>query len=403
MWPSRRRAHDGYHPELTTEESMKIQDRSYAALTDIVSTRVHRRALLKHASVLGLGVTAVGSLSAQRSAAARAQDEPMTIGVSYPTANNAFWTRYTDFMTQVADALDIELILVDANNDEEKQVADVESLISQGVNGLVVTPQSTAIAAQLLRTAEEARVPVMFTDRFPGIEPDEYEGESYVGFIGPNDEQAGYDIATHLIVNEGRSKLVGLGGLPGSSVAEGRKAGLERAVAEHGATLVQYEGIGETREVGLQTMESILSAQPSGAIDAVWGYNDELALGALKAAQNAGRAEELAIGGMDLNEDAVNAIKAGDLEFSTGGHWLQGGFGLITLYDALHGVEPAERIIKLDLLGVDKTNVDQFLEEFVNNPPSYDIPNLSRANNPDAATYFEITLGGDAATASPTS
>jgi ABC-type sugar transport system substrate-binding protein len=178
---------------------------------------------------------------------------------------------------------------------------------------------------------------------------------------------------------------------------------LERAVAEHGATLVQYEGIGETREVGLQTMESILSAQPSGAIDAVWGYNDELALGALKAAQNAGRAEELAIGGMDLNEDAVNAIKAGDLAFSTGGHWLQGGFGLITLYDALHGVEPAERIIKLDLLGVDKTNVDQFLEEFVNNPPSYDIPNLSRANNPDAATYFEITLSGDAATASPTS
>ena len=106
---------------------------------------------------------------------------------------------------------------------------------------------------------------------------------------------------------------------------------------------------------------------------------------------------------MDLNEDAVNAIKAGDLAFSTGGHWLQGGFGLITLYDALHGVEPAERIIKLDLLGVDKTNVDQFLEEFVNNPPSYDIPNLSRANNPDAATYFEITLSGDAATATPTS
>ena len=46
---------------------------------------------------------------------------------------------------------------------------------------------------------------------------------------------------------------------------------------------------------------------------------------------------------------------------------------------------------------------DQFLEEFVNNPPSYDIPNLSRANNPDAATYFEITLSGDAATATPSS
>jgi ABC-type sugar transport system substrate-binding protein len=382
---------------------MKIQDPSYPGLKEGISSHMHRRALLKHAAILGLSVTAASSLSSRRNAVARAQDEPMTIGVSYPTANNAFWTRYTDFMNQVADALDIELILVDANNDEEKQVADIESLISQGVDGLVVTPQSTAIAAQLLRTAEDAGVPVMFTDRFPGIEPEEYEGESYVGFIGPNDEQAGYDIATHLIVNEGRSKLVGLGGLPGSSVAEGRRAGLERAVEEHGATLVQYEGIGETREVGLATMESILSAQPSGAIDAVWGYNDELALGALRAAQNAGRAEELAIGGMDLNEDAVNAIKAGDLAFSTGGHWLQGGFGLITLYDALQGVEPAERIIKLDLLGVDKTNVDQFLEEFVNNPPSYDIPNLSRANNPDAATYFEIALSGDAATATPTS
>ena len=264
---------------------MEIQEQSNLGFQEGIVSPMHRRALLKHAAILGLSVTAASSLSGHRSTVARAQDEPMTIGVSYPTANNAFWTRYTDFMTQVAEGLGVELILVDANNDEEKQVADIESLISQGVNGLVVTPQSTAIAAQLLRTAEEAGVPVMFTDRFPGIEPEEYEGESYVGFIGPNDEQAGYDIATHLIVNEGRSNLVGLGGLPGSSVAEGRRAGLERAVEEHGATLVQYEGIGETREVGLATMESILSAQPSGAIDAVWGYNDELALGALRAAR----------------------------------------------------------------------------------------------------------------------
>ncbi len=378
---------------------MKIHDRSRTAVADLAAIPMHRRAVLTRAALFGLSLTAVSTLTSRRSA--WAQDAPMTIGVSYPTANNAFWTRYTDFMSQVAEGLGIELILVDAENNEEKQVADVESLISQGVSGLVVTPQSTAVAPQLLRIAEDAGVPVMFTDRFPGIEPEDYEGESYVGFIGPNDEQAGYDIATHLIVNEGKTNLVGLGGLPGSSVAEGRRAGLERAVEEHGATLVQYEGIGETREIGLQTMESILSAHPSGEIDAVWGYNDELALGALKAAQNAGRAEELAIGGMDLNEDAVNAIKAGELAFSTGGHWLQGGFGLITLYDALNGVEPAERVIKLDLLGVDQSNVDQFLDEFVNNPPSYDIPNLSRANNPDAATYFEITLS-DSGEATPT-
>lgn len=376
---------------------MKIQHLR-STREDLLTGKIDRRALLRNGAILGLGLSAAASLHELRGAIALAQDAEFTIGVSYPTANNAFWTRYTDFMTQVADALGIELILVDAENNEEKQVADVESLISQGVDGLVVTPQSTAVAPQLLRIAEDAGVPVMFTDRYPGLAPEEYEGESYVGFIGPNDEQAGYDIATYLIVNEGRSKLVGLGGLPGSSVAEGRRAGLERAVEEHGATLVQYEGVGETREIGLQTMESILSAHPSGEIDAVWGYNDELALGALRAAQNAGRAGELAIGGMDLNEDAVNAIKAGELAFSTGGHWLQGGFGLITLYDFLKGVEPAERIIQLDLLGVHQGNVDQFLEEFVNNPPQYDIPNLSRANNPDAATYFEIKLSDAAAT-----
>jgi ABC-type sugar transport system substrate-binding protein len=380
---------------------MTMQDRALTTIKSAASSRLHRRALIGRAAVAGFGLTAAGALTSVRSAAVAAQDEELTIGVSYPTANNAFWTRYTDFMTQVADALGVTLILVDANNNEEKQVADVESLISQGVNGLVVTPQSTAVAPQLLRIAEDAGVPVMFTDRFPGMTPEEYEGESYVGFIGPNDEQAGYDIATHLIVNEGRTNLVGLGGLPGSSVAEGRRAGLERAVEEHGANLVQYEGVGETREIGLETMESLLSAHPSGEIDAVWGYNDELALGALQAAKNAGRAEELAIGGMDLNEDAVNAIQAGELAFSTGGHWLQGGFGLITLYDAMQGVDPAERIIQLDLLGVDASNVEQFLEEFVNNPPSYDIPNLSRANNPDAQTYFEIALSG-AAEATPT-
>lgn len=318
-------------------------------------------------------------------------DDTISIGVSYPTSNSPFWQAYMDFVEDGADQLGISLNSVAANGSEQQQLSDVQNMISQGVDGLLITPTSTAVAPQLLKLAEDAGVKVVVTDRYPGYDPGTEGQSDYVGFIGPNDEEAGQEIAQTLI-DAGGDKILALGGVPGSSVTEGRKTGLDNAVAD-GGTLVQYQaGDGEGVENGLSAFESLLQAHPTGGANGVWCYNDNLCLGAIKAAKNAGRESEFKFGGMDLTPDAIAAIESGDYFVSFGGHWLQGGFGLVMLYDAINDKAPKTPIVKLSLLKVNADNVADFKDQFIDNPPEYDFTELSQVTNPDATGSFEITL-----------
>ena len=331
--------------------------------------------------------SAAGSGAAGGSAAPKA----LKIGVSYPTANNPFWDNYTSFIQDGAKQLGATVTLVSADNNETKQLNDVENLISQGVDGLIVTPQSTSVAQGILRAATQRKIPVVVTDRYPGYEPGTNKNADYLGFIGPNDVQAGKGI-TEALAADGAKNLLAVGGTPGSSVAEGRKQGLDEGVAAAGATIVQYQAAGETQELGQKTAENLLQANPKGKADGIWCYNDALCMGAIKAVKDSGRASEFKLGGLDLSADAVKAIQDGTYDVSFGGHWLQGGFGLVMLYDSLNGKQPKQPVTKLNLLKVDKTNVAKFVDQYVTNPPTYDFKQLSQVTNPAATGTFDITL-----------
>jgi len=65
------------------------------------------------------------------------------------------------------------------------------------------------------------------------------------------------------------------------------------------------------RAEGLSVFENILQAQPE--IDGVFAHNDEMILGAIEAAEAAGRAEEITFVGFDAIDDAVAAVEEGRL------------------------------------------------------------------------------------------
>ena len=79
--------------------------------------------------------------------------------------------------------------------------------------------------------------------------------------------------------------------------------------------------------------------------------------------------------------------------FDIGGHWLQGGFALVTMYDFLHGKPvPADQAnVKLTLLPLTQDKVAQFEKDFPNGVPAYDFKAHSRVYNPDAkVAFFEM-------------
>jgi hypothetical protein len=101
---------------------------------------------------------------------------------------------------------------------------------------------------------------------------------------------------------------------------------------------------------------------------------------------------------MDLNPENVDAVEAGELLYDIGGHWLQGGFALVMMYDYLSGEPlPAEVAnVKLDLLPLIQATVPQFREDFPGGVPDYNFQERSRVFNPEAETaVFELQYSKD--------
>ena len=178
--------------------------------------------------------------------------EKIKIGFSFPTKNNEFWKKSLDFVEFAAKELEVEVIAQDCDNKQEKQINDVDNMISAGISGLVLAPQDASVCPGIVNKCKEKGIPVMIADRWPG---DELKaGVDYLGFIGPNDVQAGYDIAMALI-NGGAKNIVAIGGFAGTSVAEGRKEGLMKAIEENkdkDVKLLQYEAAGENMDQGIK-------------------------------------------------------------------------------------------------------------------------------------------------------
>jgi ABC-type sugar transport system substrate-binding protein len=332
--------------------------------------------------------------------AVAAGQKESVVGVSIVQLNNPFWQRYVDYTNQVGQQLKVKLNIVSCEGDVTKQVADVENLIASGVKGLIVSPLTADVGPTVIGRARKAGIPIAITDRWPGIDPTKYDWDGFVGFIGPDDQDTGYKIAKALFAI-GKMSIVGISGRRGASVAEGRADGLKQAVQETpGANLLDLQFVGETADQAIPTMENYESAY-GDAIQGVWCFNDNTAMAAIKALRDAGKGDQLlsrqiAVGGMDLNPEAVDLIKEGYYFTSFGGHWLQGGFSLIMLYDYMHGKKPAPqyRVVRLKLMQVTKENADKFQAEFVAHPPAIDATKLSRALNPSASAqyFFEISL-----------
>ncbi len=262
-------------------------------------------------------------------------------------------------------------------------------MIAKGIDGLVLGPQDASVVAGILAGCKEKDIKVVIIDRWPG--DDIVAGEDYVSFIGPNYEEAGYQIAMSLI-NAGCKKIIGIGGFQNTSVAEGRKEGLDRALEENpDVELLQYEWVGENLDDGDEAFRNMYQANSD--LDGVWCYNDSLALASVNVCKEKDIIGKVKVGGMDLLSPAVESIQAGELWFSTGGHYMQAAFGAVILYDELNGIEyTGDPVVKIDLLNVSQENIDKFVNKYVVNSEPIVWKDLSKVFNPDAETTFELSL-----------
>ncbi|WP_147803706.1 ribose ABC transporter substrate-binding protein RbsB [Alkalicoccus halolimnae] len=229
------------------------------------------------------------------------EDAEYTVGFSISTLNNPFFVTLQEGAEAKAEELGVEFIMVDAQDDNSKQVSDIEDLLQRDIDVLMVNPTDSTAVISAVENANDQDIPVITVDRAA----DEGEVVTHIA----SDNVAGGEMAAELMVDlvgEG-SPVAELEGISGSSAARERGEGFNN-VAEDSLDVVTSQTANFDRAEGLTVMENILQGNPD--LTGVFAHNDEMALGALQAIEAAGN-EDVVVIGFDATEDAVEAVEEG--------------------------------------------------------------------------------------------
>lgn len=250
------------------------------------------------------------------------------IALVVSTLNNPFFVTLKDGAQAKAKELGYDLVVLDSQNDSAKELNNVEDVLHQGIKLLMLNPADSDAAKATVEAANKAGVPVITLDRSAN-------GGTVASHIA-SDNVAGGAMAADIVVKKlnGKGNVVELQGVPGTSAARDRGKGFDETVAKTpGIKIVAQQTANFDRAQGLSVMENILQAHHD--VDAVFAQNDEMALGAVKAIQEANK--KIVVVGFDATDDARAAVTAGTM------------FATIAQQPAMIGslgVETADKVLK---------------------------------------------------------
>lgn len=229
-------------------------------------------------------------------------EEVKKIGLAVPNLQADFFNQIKIGVENYAREKGIEVVVVDAKNDTNTQVSQVQDLLTQDIDAFIYIPAGAAAAAVPTRLAREAGIPVINVDRFP-------EGEPGDTFIGGEGVESSYQVCKFIIERAGGAgKMAIIHGQKGTTPEVDRTAGCMRAIGEHPEVELvdqQWTNMWSADE-GFSITQNILQTHPDLKI--IFGQADGIAMGAAKAVEGAGLTAQVTIGGYDGDMSALEYL-----------------------------------------------------------------------------------------------
>lgn len=233
----------------------------------------------------------------------------LTIGFSVYDLSNEYFQYMLEGIESEAEAEGITLKTHDQKSDENELITGCTNLLDQNIDALVVSPCKPEVMGSVVDAAKEKGVPVIILDIG--------DGGSDKDVIVVSDMYGGGRIAgkycLDLLTEKGAAgKDYAIIKCEESAVyAIQRGQGFESAMSEAGYNKVAELTANSDQTQGYTAMQDILASNPD--IVAVFAENDNMALGAASAIEEAGKKGEILVFGFDGNESAVDAIKDGSM------------------------------------------------------------------------------------------
>ncbi|AST93466.1 D-xylose ABC transporter substrate-binding protein [Sutcliffiella cohnii] len=235
-------------------------------------------------------------------------EEKIKIGFSMDTLEEERWPKDRELFKEAAEALGAEVLVREAKGDDALQIVQAESLISEGINILVIVPHNAEAVATIVKKAHLAGIKVISYDRL-------VKNSSVDLYISFDNELVGQLQAEEITKLVPKGKYVYIGGASTDNNAHLLKKGVFKVLQpfiERGDIQVVYDQWTENwdPENARAYMEEALKANQN-EIDAVIAANDATAGGIIEALTAHGLAGTIPVAGQDADLSAVQYIVDG--------------------------------------------------------------------------------------------
>jgi len=250
--------------------------------------------------------------------------DKIVLGFSQIGAESEWRTANSKSIQDAAAAAGIELKFSDAQQKQENQIKAIRSFIAQKVDVIAFSPVVESGWDIVLNEAKAAKIPVILSDRAVDAKDDTL----WVSFMGSDFVEEGRRAAKWIVENYEKLKradkkmdvinIVELQGTVGSAPAIDRKVGFEEVMKAYPNYKVIRSQTGDfTRAKGKEVMEAFLKAEGK-KIDILYAHNDDMAIGAIQAIEEAGMkpGKDIIIISIDAVKGAFEAMIAGKLNCS---------------------------------------------------------------------------------------
>lgn len=219
---------------------------------------------------------------------------------------------YIDGLTkEYAEKYGFDLVSFDAQADPQKQFEQINNAINQHVDAIIIQPLDETSACIPMKKARDAGIHVV------NIQQQASDEESFDVYVGPDDTMAGRLIASMLLDHQpDGGKIVIIEGYPGSTPQINRTKGFMGVIQNYDQyEILEIQASAWSTTESMNIMESYLSKYPE--IDAVYSQFDLGTLAAIKAADNAGRADDIEFYSVDGTDGALEEIAKGGAFYGT--------------------------------------------------------------------------------------
>lgn len=272
-------------------------------------------------------------------------------------SDEPFWRSYAQFMEAAARDLDMQLTVLYGERDVQRILSQAREVLQgeQRPDYLVFVNEYYS-GPEILRLSRESGVKLFTVNSTLTHDQQQLVGgtrENYPNWIGSlvaNDEEAGYLMARSLIEQQrrlqpdGPIELLAFSGFKQTPSAQQREDGLQKALRENPDVRLRQLVYSEwSHERAYQQASLLFARYPD--VRLVWSANDEMAFGAMRAAQELGRepGRDLLLSALNNSEEVLRARLDGRISALASGHFTLGGWAMVMLHDYDKGYDFAER------------------------------------------------------------